>query len=199
MRNAQSLLDQLLAFSADRLTTDTINQLLGTAHEERVAALATAVLQKDAKQALEVLAGVVNQGQQLGELLDQLIEYWRDLMVVRCAGADGQDLSITGPHLAALRQQAESLGLDTILAGLDVLVSAKARLRGTVHTRVVLEMALVRLAQLESLVPLSQLVQWVTQNGAAPARQATNKAPIAANAVKSVVSTSTIADSEKKR
>src|SRR5476651_1518223 len=55
MRDAQSLLDQLLAFSGQKLTVDTVHQLLGTAHEERVTALAGAVLTKDAKQVLDIL------------------------------------------------------------------------------------------------------------------------------------------------
>jgi DNA polymerase-3 subunit gamma/tau len=188
MRDAQSLLDQLLAFSAERLTTDSVHQLLGTAHEERIAALATAVLQKDAKQALAVLADLIGQGHQLGELLDQLIEYWRDLMVVRCAGDDGKDLSVGGSHVAALRQMAGGLTLDTIMAGLDLLAAAKARLRTTSHARVVLEMSLVRLAQLEDLVPLSQLVQWVSRPDTNPA------APTANSAV-----TPRPADAEKKK
>jgi DNA polymerase-3 subunit gamma/tau len=176
MRDAQSVLDQLLAFSGERLTVETVHQLLGTANEERVASLAAAVLQKDARQALEVLGGLVNQGQQLGELLDQLIEYWRDLMVVRSAGADGQDLSVSGQYLAALKQQAEGLTLDTILAGLDVLVAAKGRLRFSSHARVVLEMALVRLAQLEDLMPVAHLVQMVTGGAASPPRASASAA-----------------------
>ena len=72
MRDGQSLLDQLLAFSGKKLTVDTVHQLLGTAHEERVTAIAGAALAKDAKQVLDVLNEIVNQGQQSrGELLDQ--------------------------------------------------------------------------------------------------------------------------------
>ena len=48
MRDAQSLLDQLLAFGGDRLTADQVHHLLGTAGDERVLALADAVLGKDA-------------------------------------------------------------------------------------------------------------------------------------------------------
>src|SRR6184192_2665914 len=55
MRDAQSLLDQLLAFGGERLTTDQVHKLLGTAHDERVLALASAVLQHDPKQALALL------------------------------------------------------------------------------------------------------------------------------------------------
>ena len=85
MRDSQSLLDQLLAFGNEKLTVDQVHQLLGTANDERVTSLATAVLEHDARKALELLGEAASQGLQLGELLDQLIEYWRDLMVVNCA------------------------------------------------------------------------------------------------------------------
>src|SRR5581483_8710791 len=173
MRDAQSLLDQLLSFGGEKLTAADVHRLLGTANEERVAALADMVLRRDARQALQVLTDLVNQGQQLGELLDQLIEYWRDLMVVSCGGLDGQDLSVTGAQRQQLGKHAEQTKLDTILAGLDILVAAKARMRLTSHTRVLLEMALIRLCQLEDLVPLSQMARWPQQEGAAPAPKRT--------------------------
>src|SRR5207248_3649145 len=106
-----------------------------------------------------------------GELLDQLAEYWRDLMVVRCAGADGQSLSISVSHRAELVRRAQDVELDTILAGLDVLVSAKNRMRATQHHRVLVEMALVRLCRLENLVALAQFAQWAAgeRSAGAPA------------------------------
>ena len=137
MRDGQSLLDQLLAFSGKKLTVDTVHQLLGTAHEERVTAIAGAALAKDAKQVLESLNDIVNQGQQLGELLDQLIEYWRDLMVVNSAGLAGQTVSVSSARRSLLEQHAKAASLDTILAGMDILVTAKSRICAKVsqHTR----------------------------------------------------------------
>src|SRR5579885_420975 len=52
MRDAQSLLDQLLAFGGDRLTAEQVHSLLGTAQDDRVAALAAAALGRDPKRAL---------------------------------------------------------------------------------------------------------------------------------------------------
>src|SRR5438105_8229984 len=95
MRDAQSLLDQLLAFGGERLTTDQVHQLLGTAHDERILDLASAVLNHDAKRSLEQLADAANEGLQLGELVDQLIGYWRDLMVTNSTdGQVGLDLNV---------------------------------------------------------------------------------------------------------
>jgi DNA polymerase-3 subunit gamma/tau len=163
MRDAQSLLDQLLAFGGDRLTVDQVHQLLGTAHDERVIALASAVLEHDAARAIELLGQAADEGLQLGEFLDQLMEYWRDLMVVHCAGPEFRHLNLPARFRETLARQAAALKLDTILAGLDVLATAKARLRGSGQTRLLLEMALVRLSRLDDLVALSELADRLAQ------------------------------------
>ena len=176
MRDAQSLLDQLLAFGGDRLTADQVHHLLGTAGDERIVALAEAVLAHDVKHALELLDDTVVTGLQLGELLDQMIAYWRDLMVVHCAGTEGRDLSVPSRHRETLARQAKSLSLDTILAGLDVLSATKSSLKSSNHGRTLVEMALVRLGRLENLVALPQLARWLSQqrgtSGPSPAPSA---------------------------
>jgi DNA polymerase-3 subunit gamma/tau len=163
MRDAQSLLDQLLAFAEDKLTADQVHRLLGTAGDERVLSLAEAILAKNPAAVLDQLAEVALSGLQLGELLDQLIAYWRDLMVVHVGGVQGRDLSVPARHHSTLEKHARSVSLDAILAGLDILATAKARLRGSIHTRTVVEVALVRLAHLGDLVSLGQLASWVAQ------------------------------------
>jgi len=167
MRDAQSLLDQLLAFGGERLTSEQVHGLLGTAHDDRVAELAGAVLSKDVPGALKILADAAGTGLQLGELVDQLIEYWRDLMVVQCAGPQAPDLSVPPRHREVLVQQTRAMKLDTILAGLDILATTKARLRGSNHGRVLLEMAVVRLGRLDDLMSLAQLADLLA-GGAAP-------------------------------
>src|SRR5262249_28302718 len=102
MRDAQSLLDQLLAFGGERLTSEQVHHALGTAQDDGVAELVPAVLEKQPTRALQLLADAADRGLQLGELIDQLMEYWRDLMVVQCAGADNNELSVPTRHRDAL-------------------------------------------------------------------------------------------------
>lgn len=167
MRDAQSLLDQLLAFGGSdketqRLTIDQVHRLLGTAHDDRVVALAGAVLDHDARKALELLDQAGAEGLQLGELLDQLLEYWRDLMIVNCAGLEGREVSVSSKYRETMGKQAKALSVDTIMSGLDVLSTTKSRMRNSSHGRVLFEMALIRLARLEDLVSLTQLAQMVS-------------------------------------
>ena len=146
---------------------DQVHRLLGTAGDERILALAEAVLTHDVKHALDLLDEAVVTGLQLGELLDQMIAYWRDLMVVHCAGTEGRDLSVPSRHREKLAQQAKALNLDAILAGLDILSLAKSQLKNSNHGRTLVEMALIRLGRLENLVALPYLVRLLHQHAAA--------------------------------
>jgi DNA polymerase-3 subunit gamma/tau len=176
MRDAQSLLDQLLAFSNQRLTLDRIHSLLGTAPDERVTALVERILIHDVKGALNIVTTAAEDGLQPGELLDQLIEYWRGLMLANCSGpASGFDLPVAVGNRETLLAQAMTLQIDTILAGLDILTTTKSRMRGSSHAWVLLEMAVVRLSRLDEIVPLVQLAKLIAQAGLNPTTPATSK------------------------
>ncbi|MDY3562710.1 DNA polymerase III subunit gamma/tau [Gemmata sp. JC673] len=197
MRDSQSLLDQLLASSSGPLTAEQVTAVLGTAGDDRVIELAKAILANDPKTALDRIAEWVERGLQIGELIDQVVEYWRALMLVSCGGPDVRELPVSPNQHEAIRTQAKAVSLDTVLAGLEILTATKARMRGTPHVQVLLEMAVVRLCRLPDLRSLSQLVQAVSQPGVQfvasaasngtplPARpQPTPAAPLASEAAK---------------
>src|SRR5262249_8665712 len=107
-------------------------------------------------------------GLQLGELVDQLMAYWRDLLVVQCAGTEGRDLSVPPRHHDTLNKHARLASVDAVLAGLDVLSLTRARMRGSNHGRTLVEIALVRLTRLSDLLGVSQLTARLGQPRADP-------------------------------
>ncbi len=159
MRDAQSLLDQLIAFGSGNLTGEHVYQLLGTANDDRIAELAAAILDQNMKLALELVGRALEEGAQTGEFMDQLVQYWRDLMIVTYKGPEDQSLTTPKRLRAMLEEQARKLPIDSILAGLDILATTKWRLRGGGHARTLIEMAVVRLARLGDLISLAQLTQ----------------------------------------
>jgi DNA polymerase-3 subunit gamma/tau len=174
MRDSQSLLDQLLASSPGKLTAEHVSAVLGTAGDDRVIELATAVLGGDAKAALDLIGAWVERGLQVGELADQLVEYWRSLMLVSCGGPDIRELPVSPNQHEALKKHAQSVSLDAILGGLEVLTATKARMRGSTHTQVLLEMAVVRLCRLGDLKSIRELLELASQPGAILATGAAN-------------------------
>jgi DNA polymerase-3 subunit gamma/tau len=192
MRDSQSLLDQLLASSPGKLTAEHVGAVLGTAGDDRVIELASAILAGDAKTALDLIGAWVERGLQVGELVDQLVEYWRSLMLVSCGGPEVRELPVSPNQYEALKKHAPSVRLDAILGGLEVLTATKTRMRGSSHTQVLLEMAVVRLSRLGELRSVSELVQLAQMIGAggvlpvaaanvgtpAPSRPAPTPAPV---------------------
>lgn len=157
MRDGQSLLDQALAFSGGKLTVDSIHALLGTANDEQMVALAVAVLNKERSQALALLQAALDSGVQPGELADQLIELWRKLMLLKAAGKNSELAELQESAREALARFVDLSSLEQLLAGLDILVAAKGKLRVTSHARAVLESAVLRLGLLSDLQPLASL------------------------------------------
>ena len=187
MRDAQSLLDQLMAFGSGNLTTEHVYQLLGTAHDDRIAELASAILEKNTKRAIELIGQALDEGAQTGEFMDQLVQYWRDLMIVTFTGPDNTSLTTPQRLRATLVEQAGKLPIDSVLAGLDILAATKFRLRGGGHSRTLIEMAIVRMARLGDLISLAQLTQ---QLATAPAisreRSPIQASPAGAQAPKAI-------------
>lgn len=169
MRDSQSILDQLLASSPGKLTADHVGAVLGTAGDDRVIELATAILRGDAKAALDLIAAWADRGLQVGELVDQLVEYWRAMMLVSCGGPDIRELPVTPNQHESLKKHSQSVSLDAILGGLELLTATKGRMRGSTHTQVLLEMAAVRLCRLGELLAVGQLAQALSQSGASVA------------------------------
>ncbi len=161
MRDGQSLLDQLLAFGTGTLTVEQVHRLLGSSSDERIHALAAAVVAGDAAEVLALLDRAEVQGAQMAELVDQLVTYWRDLMAVQIAGESAPNLGVAPGQRATLTEQARVLSPDAVLAGLDVLTTTRMRLRDNDHGRTLVEMALVRLTRLKDLVAVPQLAQWL--------------------------------------
>ena len=160
MRDSQSLLDQLLSSSPGKLTAEHVQSVLGSAGDERVAEIANAILSHDAAQALNLLSQALERGLQLGELTDQIIDYWRSLMLVACGGPGvAEHLPVTPSQRGRVLTHAKQTSLDTVLCGLDILTTAKSRMRGSAHLPVLLEMAVVRLARLEDMLSVSELLQ----------------------------------------
>ncbi|HEY4308592.1 MAG TPA: DNA polymerase III subunit gamma/tau [Pirellulales bacterium] len=161
MRDSQSLLEQLLAVGGKQITVDDVNNLLGTASDERLSRLAGHLVARDAAAAIADLDAAAAEGVDTGQLLDQLLVYFRDLMVA-AVGGSSEILLQTDPTSQRLAiEQAEQLGLQTVMAAMQILDHTIARLRYSTQGRVLTELALVRICQLADLEELSTLVEQV--------------------------------------
>ncbi len=182
MRDAQSLLEQLLSFGGERLTSDLVHQQLGIASDERTLDLLDAVADRDAAKTLDLVDQAVASGVQPAELLGGLLEFLRDAMVL-AAGANASLLAATPRQRSRIKAVVDRSPLDTILAAMQILAEYRMKLRGSPHGRLLVEMALVRVARLESMTELGEVIARLASleaDGEGPAAPPEKKKPVAA-------------------
>jgi DNA polymerase-3 subunit gamma/tau len=159
MRDAQSLLDQALAFSQGKLTLHQVQHLLGLAKEDQIFGIVKPVLERNTATALKALHDCMNQGVQIAELLDQWIELWRQLLLRATLGNAPEARDLYESDLEPLLPALTNWKPEALMSGLDVLVTTKTRLRFTGHAQVLMELALIRLCRLADLLPLTEIAQ----------------------------------------
>ena len=158
MRDSQSLLEQLLAFGGETITAADVHAMLGTASDARLAQLVGHLARRDTAAALADLDAALAEGCDVGQLIEQLLGYYRDAMTL-AVGCGADTLLYVAPSEAnSLGELAGRLGLHTILAAIQIVDQALARMRQSTHNRTLAEMALVRIAALDDLDELPALI-----------------------------------------
>jgi len=158
LRDAQSLLDRLLASGSPRLTVEVVHALLGTASDERLLEMIEAVASHDPAKALLLAEQSAGQGVQPAELLSGLIDFVRDALML-AVGAESMLLATSPRQRPQLKRIVADWPVDSILAALQILSECRTRMRGSLHGRILLELGLVRVARLENLTELGTLVE----------------------------------------
>jgi DNA polymerase-3 subunit gamma/tau len=167
MRDSQSLFDQLLAFGGDCIDEADVHRLMGTAPDDRLLGLVDALINRDRGAVLQLLEEGLNSGLQLGSFSDQLVNYFRDLLVEATAPGQVPLLAVGERARPQVRRQADRWGLNTLTAAMQLLLDAKGRMQRVNYGRPILELALIRMTLLEQLDELAPLLKTLASGDAA--------------------------------
>ena len=157
MRDSQSLLEQVLSFSGGNLTADQVHSMLGTADDERLHSLASAMCSRDAAEALGQLDAAVDSGVDAGRIAEQLLGYFRDLMAVTVGCEASLQRHTSASMHQELKQLGQNWGLQTVLAVVALVDQTLVRIRHSVYGRVLLESAIIQICNLPDLQAISDL------------------------------------------
>ena len=158
MRDALSLLDQC-GVMAKRVTVATVREVLGIVGREALHELTEAIGRRQLPQALATLNLLLEQGKDVKQVLTELIEYLRAL-VLYLAVPDYEEIYLTDTK-EALAELAPLFGRDRLLAAEERLHSAIQELRGSMRPRITAELCLLDLCRVEgsTLAALSARIE----------------------------------------
>ncbi len=159
MRDAQTLLDQLIAVSDDQVSEGDLNLLLGAARGQDVAELVGHLLDGAAAAALDAVERTAAAGVAPGTLLDQLVDHVRAMLLFQACGRDSAALRRLGADTDTIAGHVGKCTPEKTLRICQLLIGAQQALRQGVDPRLQLELTAVRIAHLGELVDVENLLR----------------------------------------
>ena len=169
MRDAQSKLDQVIAFTGRTIAAEDVATVLGLVGRDLLLDAVQAVADDDAAAAFVLSARAVEMGYDLRAVCRELSRVVRDLLVLSVDAARITDPEIAGEgERDRLKALAAKFSREDLLRAFDLLTKAEADIRGAAQPRYHLEMALLRWIYLRKLVSIEDLIAGTPAPAAAP-------------------------------
>ncbi len=180
MRDAQSKLDQVIAFTGQKITAEDVATVLGLVGRDLLFDAVEAVADENLTAAFELTARAVDLGYDLRAVSRELSRVVRDLLVLSVDPSRISDPEIAGEtERDRLETLAGRFSREDLLRAFDLLTKAETDMRAAAQPRYHLEMAFLRWMYLRKLVPIEELI---AGTGAGSGSSRTPPKPLAAPA-----------------
>lgn len=150
LRDAESILDQLVSFSKGKVSLKDAIAVLGMVEQDVLFAITDKIIQKDPSAALKLFNDIIDDGKDPSVFLGNLIEHFRNLMVAKVSKADAKLVDLPQEVCDRLLNQSQSLSLEEIFIAFNILVTTQEMTKRLDSARIPLEISLVRLAYSKS-------------------------------------------------
>ena len=190
LRDALSLLDQVIAACGERLDEKRVRQVLGAAPTELLAGIVRAIDAADARGVLERVGQLATEGYELAHFCGELTRFGRDLMIARSCGAESPLLQVPDDQRRQLGELAGLFSEEDLSRFFNILLRTESEMRYSLVPRFHLELALMKLVHARRLSSIESLLGGLSGSGlpekisnspraaaVTPARSATATAP----------------------
>lgn len=149
MRDGLSILERVISSCGDNITEEDIINILGISSLDLTYRTAEAVIAQNTGQILSIIDSVMADGKDLNTFADNMLGYFRDLMVCRLSGKPDSLLDYSAEDMIKLKAQSEKISFERISHMVSVLSQAKADSKWVKAPRVIYELAFVKMTRPE--------------------------------------------------
>ncbi len=169
MRDAESLLDQVISFSGQEIDDDSVAMILGIVDYDLYLRLSDILQQHDVQAVLDLLAEVIESGYDLGEFLNGLADFWRNLLILNSMDiGDGGLLDVPENFREQFASAAETYDERDLLRLLNLTLSVQQQFKNVRNQRIYLENFLLKLVHFDESVHLDELLKNAQSGGTNP-------------------------------
>lgn len=156
MRDALSLIDQLVSFSGTEIHGEEVAKLLGLVETDLLASITSSILVGNTPAALDSVSGALAKGYSVDELIDAITSFLRNLLLT-VTGASESLSDIPDSEMKLLRELAPDIPDVSVLNILRIISGAAVQVRRSNLPRVVLETAVMTASKMSSVFPITDL------------------------------------------
>jgi DNA polymerase III, subunit gamma and tau len=185
MRDAESTLDQLISFCGDTIEETDVLSMFGLTAQGQLLSLARAVLDGQIEAALRELNELSNNGKDLGRLLTDLLNHFRNLIIFQVSRGDASMLEVSEAEIIALGEQSKLASMEGLTRILEVLGDAEMRLRDAASRKILIEVTLLKAIEARQAVSIDTVLKQLQNlrggGGVAEAKSGTISTPVKAS------------------
>ncbi|HEV2437284.1 MAG TPA: DNA polymerase III subunit gamma/tau [Verrucomicrobiae bacterium] len=163
MRDAESTLDQLISFCGDKIEEADVLTMFGLAAQTQILGLSQAVLAGEIRTALGLLNELAQNGKDLGRLLSDLLNHFRNLLIFQVSRGDLKLLEVSEVEAATLKEQSALANTESLTRILEVLTDSELRLRDAASRKILLEVALLKVIEARNAISLDSVLKQLGQ------------------------------------
>ncbi len=189
MRDAESMLDQLVAFCGNTIAEEDVLNVFGFTAHQTVTTLSDHLLAGDASATLSVVHEQAEGGKDLSRLLSDLIAHFRNLLIAKADPAGLAD-ELSEEQVAGLSEQAGRVAMDRLLELIEQFAAAEGRMKWAPNKKMHIEIAVIRAIQTLRQATLTEVIDTLAaMRGGTPPPVSQKAAPVAAKPVPKPVPT----------
>jgi DNA polymerase-3 subunit gamma/tau len=161
MRDAQSLLEQMMAFSGKTISDEDLLEVLGVIDRQDLLDTAAAIIEGDPVLCLETIERLYLHGHDLRRFCQELAEHFRNLLVMKMSNEPQKLVDLTEAELVELKEQADKADSSTLQQFFHFLLRGEEEIRRSSNPKLVLEMSLLRLVQLPQVMDMDKVISQI--------------------------------------
>jgi len=158
LRDAQGLLEQLIAYSDGSATVDDVSRMLGYGSAYVMSRLTNALLERNVRDALDAANDLTNQGADLSQCLRLLVTHFHRLLRIKVSPELAATIEASPSTIRELTEQAKRISLERIRWTLKALMRAERDIKTLGYDSFNFELALVDVCRIEEGVPLAEVL-----------------------------------------
>ena len=158
LRDAESALDQLISFKGNKIVEEDVLSVFGLASKDLLEELSQSILQSDIPNIIKLISLIDKAGKDLQRIIMELLENFRNLLVVSYSNGDNIDLDISDSQLKIYQKQVAGINTERILKIIDGLIDTDERMRFALSKRTLLETGLIRCSTAAKTMTLNEVI-----------------------------------------